>query len=106
VCGDTRRHLAAFALTAHVTGLSLDAAVDFATALDATPGLSGKTLMGNVSPVDVLHRGTPGLVQETVGAIVRSMRGRHFILSSGCDMVPDTPLENMDAFMQTALSLR
>ncbi|HOS98096.1 MAG TPA: uroporphyrinogen decarboxylase family protein [Deltaproteobacteria bacterium] len=106
VCGDTRRHLAAFALTAHVQVLSLDAAVDFSAALDATPGLSGKTLMGNISPVEVLHRGTPGLVRETVESLVKSMRGRHFILSSGCDMVPDTPLENMEAFMQTALSLR
>jgi uroporphyrinogen decarboxylase len=106
VCGDTSRHLGAFGRTRHVESLSLDAAVDLAAALERTPELSGKTLMGNVSPVDVLHRGTPALVRSTVETLVHSMQGNPFILSSGCDMVPDTPLENMDAFMQAALSLR
>ena len=106
VCGDTNRHLEELCRTPNVEGLSLDAAVDFAGALKKTPGLDAKTLMGNISPVDVLHRGTPGLVRDRVSALMESMEGRPFILSSGCDMVPDTPLDNMEAFMQTASDMR
>lgn len=102
VCGDTRRHLAAFGLTRHVECLSLDEAVDFAQAKDSIPELEGKTLMGNIPAVNVMHRGTPEDVRSAVERLVGSMQGTFFILSTGCDMVPDTPLENMEAFMQAA----
>jgi uroporphyrinogen-III decarboxylase len=64
------------------------------------------TLMGNIGPVDVLLRGTPELVRDRVKALMKSMEGSRFILSSGCDMVPDTPLENLDALIRTTLALR
>ena len=106
VCGDTNPHLAAFARTAYFRGLSLAAKVDFRAALDAHPGLKTKTLIGNIDPVSVMLNGTPELVREKVSNLLDGMRGEDFILSSGCDLVPDTPLSNVEMLIDTALRYR
>ena len=106
VCGNTTRHLASLAGTHFVDGLSLDASVDFAGSLEKIPELSSKILMGNISPMAELLQGTPESIRERTQQLIVSMKGRHFILSSGCDMAPDTPLENLDAFMDAARAMR
>ncbi len=106
VCGDTSRLCEAFAGTEHLFGLSLDAPVDFRKILDETPLLKAKTLLGNIDPVDVMLKGTPGMVREKVLSLVLAMKGERFILSSGCDLPPETPAENLDAFIEAALSLK
>jgi uroporphyrinogen-III decarboxylase len=45
-------------------------------------------------------------VKAKVMELLQDMRGTNFILSTGCDMVPDTPLDNLDAFINTALEFR
>ena len=56
-------------------------------------------VMGNVDPVGVLWLGTPELVRETTLALLEKCSGYHgFVLSSGCDIPPMTPWENIDAF--------
>jgi len=37
---------------------------------------------------------------------LRQMKGEKFILSTGCDLMPDTPLENLDSFIETGLKHR
>jgi len=56
-------------------------------------------VMGNVDPVGVLKMGTPADVRrETYALLEQTARYRNYVLSSGCDVAPQTPLENIDAF--------
>ena len=56
-------------------------------------------VMGNVDPAGVLRMGTPEKVrEETIALLQRCAKYPNFVLSSGCDMPPMTPWENIDAF--------
>lgn len=58
--------------------------------------------MGNVDPVSVLRNGTPDLVrEETLRIIGECCQYPNFIISSGCDIPPVSPWENIDAFFRT-----
>ena len=60
-------------------------------------------LLGNVSPLDTLARGTPEQVLEEARACVEKMApGGGFILSAGGGASPGTPGENIDALVQAA----
>ena len=55
--------------------------------------------MGNIDPVSVFKDGMPSQMRETVLDLLEAMRHYpHFVLSSGCDTPPHTPLHNVDAF--------
>lgn len=56
-------------------------------------------LMGNVDPAAVLRRGTPEAVRaETLRIMNECCSHKNFVISSGCDIPPLTPWENLDAF--------
>lgn len=56
-------------------------------------------VMGNVDPAGVLRLGTPEKVrEETLSLLERCSKYPNFLLSSGCDIPPMTPWENIDAF--------
>ena len=56
-------------------------------------------VMGNVDPAGVLRLGNPESVREATLALLEKCAKYHnFVLSSGCDIPPMTPLENIDAF--------
>lgn len=56
-------------------------------------------VMGNVDPSSVLFSGTPESVREKTHALLRACAVHpNFIPSSGCDIPPTTPWENIDAF--------
>lgn len=56
-------------------------------------------VMGNIDPVGVLRMGSVDEVRAaTLGLLSRAKRYPNFLLSSGCDMPPLTPWENIDAF--------
>ena len=56
-------------------------------------------VMGNIDPAGVLRMGTPEKVrEETLALLDRCAKYPNFVLSSGCDMPPMTPWENIDAF--------
>ena len=56
-------------------------------------------VMGNVDPAGVLRMGNPETVRiETLALLERCAKYPNFVLSSGCDMPPMTPWENIDAF--------
>lgn len=58
-----------------------------------------KLAMGNLDPVSVFKEGTPDDVRRQTRALIDSCRDfPNFVLSSGCDTPPHTPLENIDAF--------
>lgn len=58
-------------------------------------------VMGNIDPAGVLRMGTPEKVKaETLALLQRCSKYPNFLLSSGCDIPPMTPWENIDAFFE------
>lgn len=57
--------------------------------------------MGNIDPVSIFKDGTPEQMCQTVLDLLEKMRDYpNFVLSSGCDTPPQTPLANVDAFFK------
>jgi uroporphyrinogen decarboxylase len=55
--------------------------------------------MGNIDPAGQFRGGTPDSVrQDTLRLLARCGKHPNFIISSGCDIPPLTPWENIDAF--------
>jgi uroporphyrinogen decarboxylase len=97
VCGNTR-HLASAMAGTGAQGLSLDASVDFSALAAELP--SDIVLVGNVDPVRVMRDADPSGVRVSVRELLDTMEAYpNFILSTGCDIPPDTPFDNIAAFM-------
>lgn len=63
-------------------------------------------LCGNVDPVEVLLKGSQKTVEKAVaGCIKASAQGGGYILNTGECVARNTPPENIDAFVKTALKL-
>lgn len=60
-------------------------------------------VMGNVDPAGVLRMGTPARVKEETDALLHQCAAHpNFVLSSGCDIPPMTPWENIQAFFDAS----
>lgn len=58
--------------------------------------------MGNLDPVSVFKEATPERMREATSELLEKMEAHpNFVLSSGCDTPPHTPMENIDAFFET-----
>ncbi len=58
--------------------------------------------MGNIDPVSIFKDGMPFQMRQTVTDLLEKMRPYpNFVLSSGCDTPPHTPLANVDAFFES-----
>lgn len=56
-------------------------------------------LGGNLDPTAVFQNGTPQAVGEATRALLEATRSyKNFIISSGCDIPPGTPLASLNAF--------
>lgn len=84
------------------------AAYHFGNAVDLEKDILAKVpldvvVMGNVDPAGVLRMGTPeGVRQATTELLQKCSTYPNFVLSSGCDIPPRTPWENLDAFFAAA----
>ena len=57
--------------------------------------------MGNIDPVSIFKDGTTQQMRQAVADLLEKMRPYpNFVLSSGCDTPPHTPLANVDAFFE------
>jgi len=57
--------------------------------------------MGNLDPVSTFKQGKPEEVKEATLKLLKSCKEfPNFVLSSGCDTPPHTPMENVDAFFE------
>ncbi len=80
------------------------AAYHFGNAVDMEKDIIAKlptdvVVMGNVDPAGVLRLGSPEKVREnTIALLEKCSQYPGFVLSSGCDIPPMTPWENIDAF--------
>jgi uroporphyrinogen decarboxylase len=73
--------------------------MDLPTALAKVP--SDVILCGNLDPAQVFVRSSPTEVAaRTTQLLAATSSYRNFVLSSGCDLPPLTPLANLDAFHQ------
>lgn len=58
-------------------------------------------VMGNIDPVGIMQQATPERVHAAVTELLEKTSGYdNFILSSGCDVPPHTPVDNIKAFYQ------
>lgn len=62
----------------------------------------GMCLMGNVAPLDLGVRGTPGEVKEAALAVLTKSGGKGIILSVGGGVSPGMPKENILALVEAA----
>lgn len=96
VCGQTTKLIPSF-VKDPVQGLSLDTDVDLAAIAPQVP--EDVAIIGNVSPVDEMLNGTPRSIRDAVAKLGAAMaRYPNFVPSTGCDVPPDTPKENLEAF--------
>ena len=57
--------------------------------------------MGNLDPVSLFKDSTPAQMREATLDLLEKMREHpNFVLSSGCDAPPHTPIENVNAFFE------
>lgn len=76
-------------------------AVDMREVLKRMP--QGVIAMGNVSPANEFLGGTPKSVYEATASLLRDCAAYpNFVLSSGCDIPPLSPWENIEAFFRAA----
>ena len=84
------------------------AAYHFGNAIDLAKDILPKVdsdilVMGNIDPAGVLRMGTPESTKEATLALLNSCaQYPNFVLSSGCDMPPMTPWENINAFFEAS----
>ena len=103
ICGNSNHLVEGMAATG-VQSLSLDAGTDL---VGAAEKVSDKVvIIGNVPPVQVVLEQTPAEVYDFTLQLMKDMsRFKNFILATGCDLPPDTPLENIQAMMNAGRGL-
>lgn len=95
-CGNTTE-LVPSLLSTGVRGLHFGNAVDMTAILPQVP--SDILAFGNVDPAGTLRNGTvEGVRTATLDLLAKTAKYRNFVLSSGCDVPPGTPIANVDSF--------
>jgi uroporphyrinogen decarboxylase len=95
-CGNTGQCTQAMVATG-ACGLHFGNKIDMVSALDECPG--EVLVMGNLDPVSVFKQSTASEVyQQTKELLEKTSKYRNFILSSGCDVPPLIPTENIKGF--------
>ena len=95
-CGAKLVHLPAI-LETGLKGFHFGAPMDVVTALGKIP--ADVVLCGNLDPAGVFCQSSADEVRVRAADLQAGTAGhRNFVLSSGCDLPPNTPLANLDAF--------
>jgi len=68
--------------------------------------VDGRVILGgNLDPTAVFHSGNPEHVQQETEALLKATKPYpNYIISSGCDIPPGTPLANLAAFYDAVAS--
>jgi len=97
-CGNTG-HCTAAMVETKAAGLHFGNKIDMVQVLQECP--EDILVMGNIDPVGIFKMATPEKVKkETLELLQKTGKWKNFILSSGCDVPPEVPMENIDAFYQ------
>lgn len=107
ICGNSM-HLIEKMAESGVDALSLDSpdsGVDLNAAADKIS--SDLIIMGNINPTGTILYGHPDEVEIEVSCLLNKMEHYpNFILSTGCDLPQDIPIENIIAFMHAGQKYR
>ncbi len=96
-CGDNTPMMIPSLLSSGAMAYHFGNSIDLEIMLKAFP--HDVPILGNVDPAGVLCNGTPETVREETLALMKQCASYpNFVLSSGCDIPPMTPWENIDAF--------
>ena len=107
VCGNTM-HLYRAMAACGISGLSLDSKEAGVNLPEIAGNVSRDiVLIGNLNPTGKLLYGKADEVQQEAQNLLSEMKDfPNFVLSSGCDLPKDTPLENIEAFMKAGKNYR
>lgn len=96
-CGDNVPLMLDSILSTGCAAYHFGNAVDMEDIINKLP--KGTVAMGNIDPAGVLRMGDAATVREkTLALLEKCSKYEGFVLSSGCDIPPLTPWENIDAF--------
>ena len=96
-CGDAVNRMVPQILETGAAAYHFGNAVSMEDMLRQMP--SDVLTMGNVDPVSTIRNGTPEKVrQDTLAIMEACCKYPNFLISSGCDIPPAAPWENIDAF--------
>ena len=97
-CGNTG-HCTEAMVRSGAAGLHFGNRADMVEALRACP--SDLMVMGNLDPVSIIQQASPAKVKEETLALLNATKEwDNFILSTGCDVPPHVPFENIEAFYE------
>ena len=96
-CGDNTLVMVDSILSTGAAAYHFGNSIDLRRMLDSVP--ADTVVMGNLDPAGVLRLGTPASVREATLTLLGECHAYpNFVVSSGCDIPPMTPWENIDAF--------
>ena len=96
-CGDNTLRMTDSILSTGAAAYHFGNAIDMADMMTKVP--PDTVVMGNVDPAGVLRQGIPETVRAaTLDVMEKCCSYPNFVISSGCDIPPSTPWENLDAF--------
>ncbi|HHW32300.1 MAG TPA: methylcobamide--CoM methyltransferase [Clostridiaceae bacterium] len=98
-CGNTT-NLVPSLLSTGAMGFHFGNAVNM---MDILPQITeDRIAFGNIDPARVFKNGTAEDVRNKTWELLEKAEGyKNFVISSGCDIPPGTPVENIDAFFNT-----
>ena len=97
-CGNTG-HCTAAMIETKATGLHFGNKIDMVGVLQECP--EDILVMGNIDPVGIFKMASPEKIkQETLSLLQKTSQWKNFVLSSGCDVPPEVPMENIAAFYE------
>ena len=98
-CGNTK-NLVPSLLSTGAAGLHFGNAVDMRDIMPQIPW--GRVAFGNIDPARTFRNGSVEEMMEKTHALLdQTANYKNFVLSSGCDVPPGTPVENVEAFYNT-----
>ena len=97
-CGNNTIDMIESILRVGAAGYHFGNSIDMRTMLEKIP--ADVPVMGNVDPAVQFRNGTPASIRQETLRIMEACCPDYpnFIISSGCDIPPATPWENIDAF--------
>lgn len=96
-CGDNVARMAEGIYGVGAMGYHFGNACQLSEMLSTVP--ADAIIMGNIDPAGQINRGTPQSVGESVHRVLTECASTpNFVISSGCDIPPMSPWENIEAF--------
>lgn len=100
-CGNTGQCTKAMIETG-AAALHFGNAIDMAQVLDEVP--ADIAVSGNINPVEIMKFGTPQQVEDVAKQLIKlADKHNNFILSTGCDVPPETPFENIESLFNATI---